>query len=1210
MRSLLTLLLLTLCIQPLFAQKEINNWLYGFNSGNNFNNNTFQTVPGINNGPYTYSTTYSDAAGNLLFAFNGGKVVDRNRNNMPGYNLIQNVATAHIVLTAASPANNNQFYLFYVSGGTAVYTLRYATIDMSQNGGLGRVTSADNIIEDSISYAYTLVNKKGSNDFWIVSHKQYSDTFYSRLVTAAGISATPVISKAGSNSNIKEYNFVDMRTSPNGEMIAGITHTFIPGIYSSWLRFIEVFDVDAQTGLLTSRVKSTRDAYVYYGPGSIEFSPDNRLLYAVWNYNSGQLQPCGFAASSLYQFNLCYKDSVQFTKFAHFAGTQLTFCNFPYWSKPRLGPDKKIYMKYANTLTISAIDSPNVIGTHCGLNINAQTAADNGPGLPDFYHHYTQKAVINNIVYTGGCYPTPWHFKITNDTINHVEWNFGDPASGSNNTSANKEEDHVFSAPGYYTVTADLYASDGRFIEKVYTLVEIKDPTKRLLSDYPKDTIFCQGKSLKLKLDVINGIFIWYKKAANGTYTFSALSDSFTITSSGKYMVEMRQNDCNGCIMQDSINVTILPSPQFTLGADTYVCTGDSLRLTAYAPGADFLWNTGATTDVIYTKTGGQFWVRAEYNNNGCPVSDTINITQQQGLIFKLPNDTTLCNNQNLLLNPGITGASYIRWQDGSNNTSFNVTTAGKYWVYAYANNGCMRSDTIYVNYVNAQAVYLGADTTLCAGDSVKLGANIANATYEWSTGITDPTLMVKNGGQYWVKVDNSNCTVSDTINVAFNPLPFFSLGNDTTICANDKLPLTTGISNATYLWQNGSKANQLTATTAGLYWAQVTQQGCSFRDTLNITTKPIPPLFIGNDTTICINASLVLQAGNSFISSYTWHDNSTADTYPVHTQGTYWVKATGLNGCSNADTINVYNKPLPGFTLGNDTTLCDRQQLAYNFNLPAAAYTWSTGNTQAQEVISQPGIYWLEVSQRGCIKRDSVSVLYNPTPTVNLGNDTTLCEGIGYTLNTSTISNATYTWQNNNTDPSFVVSSAGKYWVRVLLNGCANADTVNVSYILKPVFDLGHDTMVCKGQTFTLQPRVDGQATFLWQNGSTAPYFNVTEPGTYEVTIANECGTRSDKINIKQGLCLLIMPNAFSPNNDGLNDIFRIKHPWFIKEFHMAIFNRWGQKVFESHDPYKGWDGKWKGIDQPNGGYAWIISLTDKEGQQDSKQGFLILTR
>jgi gliding motility-associated-like protein len=179
-----------------------------------------------------------------------------------------------------------------------------------------------------------------------------------------------------------------------------------------------------------------------------------------------------------------------------------------------------------------------------------------------------------------------------------------------------------------------------------------------------------------------------------------------------------------------------------------------------------------------------------------------------------------------------------------------------------------------------------------------------------------------------------------------------------------------------------------------------------------------------------------------------------------------------------------------------------------------------------------------------------------------------------------------------------------------VLLNGCANADTANITYRLKPVFDLGNDTSICKGQTLTLQPHVNGNATYKWQNGSTGSSFNVTGPGIYEVTVTNECGHRSDKVAIDQGLCLLVMPNAFSPNHDRLNDVFRIKHPWYIKEFHMMIFNRWGEKVFESYDANQGWNGTWNGIDQPSGAYVWVISLTDKDGQKDSSRGIVILAR
>ena len=298
-------------------------------------------------------------------------------------------------------------------------------------------------------------------------------------------------------------------------------------------------------------------------------------------------------------------------------------------------------------------------------------------------------------------------------------------------------------------------------------------------------------------------------------------------------------------------------------------------------------------------------------------------------------------------------------------------------------------------------------------------------------------------------------------------------------------------------------------------------------------------------------------------------------------------------------------------FTLGNDTSLCEQQQLVYSFNLAAANYTWNTGSTQAQQVITQPGIYWLEVSQQGCLKRDSVSVLYKPIPQVSLGNDTTLCEGVSYLLNAISSSNVTYTWQNNNTAATYVVQAPGKYWVRVLLNGCANADTVNITYKLKPAFDLGgSDTTICKGQPLLLQAAVNGNANYKWQNGSTGSSFNVTAPGDYEVTVTNECGEKSDKITVKEGLCVLKMPNAFSPNHDGVNDVFRIKNPWYIREFHMVIYNRWGEKVFESFDPNKGWDGNYNGIAQSTGEYIWMIALTDVDGEKDSSRGFVILTR
>jgi gliding motility-associated-like protein len=323
-----------------------------------------------------------------------------------------------------------------------------------------------------------------------------------------------------------------------------------------------------------------------------------------------------------------------------------------------------------------------------------------------------------------------------------------------------------------------------------------------------------------------------------------------------------------------------------------------------------------------------------------------------------------------------------------------------------------------------------------------------------------------------------------------------------------------------------------------------------------------------------------------------------------------YWVHVSGVNGCANADTINVNQLPLPDFTLGKDTALCEQQQLTYSFNLPGAAYTWNTGSSSAQQIISQPGTYWLEVNQQGCKKRDSIDVLYKPLPQVNLGNDTTLCEGALYTLDPHSTGNPAYIWQDKSTNAVFNVHQQGTYWVAATLNGCTTADTIKIVYTLKPVFDLGGDTTICTGQLLTLHPNVNGAASYTWQDGSTGATFTVSEPGVYQVTATNNCGSTTGKITVTHGLCLLVMPNAFTPNRDGVNDVFRIKYPWFVQEFHMIIFNRWGEKVFETYDASQGWNGTYKGTVQPVDTYVWTISLTDKEGNKESSRGTVTLIR
>ena len=157
---------------------------------------------------------------------------------------------------------------------------------------------------------------------------------------------------------------------------------------------------------------------------------------------------------------------------------------------------------------------------------------------------------------------------------------------------------------------------------------------------------------------------------------------------------------------------------------------------------------------------------------------------------------------------------------------------------------------------------------------------------------------------------------------------------------------------------------------------------GCFATDSIYVTVNNVPSVHLGNDTSFCANQSVTLDAGSGF-DSYEWNTGDSTEKIVVNHPGTFVVIST-LNGCFADDTIKVLNVyPLPSFSLGKDTVLCEGKQLQYNFNLPQATYMWRNGSTLNTATINAPGTYWLKVTQMGCINMDTISVKYNPSPTV-----------------------------------------------------------------------------------------------------------------------------------------------------------------------------------------------------------------------------------
>ena len=238
----------------------------------------------------------------------------------------------------------------------------------------------------------------------------------------------------------------------------------------------------------------------------------------------------------------------------------------------------------------------------------------------------------------------------------------------------------------------------------------------------------------------------------------------------------------------------------------------------------------------------------------------------------------------------------------------------------------------------------------------------------------------------------------------------------------------------------------------------------------------------------------------------------------------------------------------------------------------------------------------------------------------VNLGDDTTICRIDSLILNAGHPNADSYQWQDDSDKVTFTVRSiGGQYWVIVSAYCNEAIDTINVSLYTDLKVNLGEDIAFCEDDMIyrVLDATTFGASSYLWQDEiTTSPTFIAKQTGIYSVTVSNVCMSVSDEIEIKIKDCSLLelwLPNAFRPNGDGFNDLFKpeVRNPELLKEYEMAIYNRWGNLVFITRDYLTGWNGKdAKNQDCSEGVYAAIINYKNIEGQSFIKKTAITLIR
>lgn len=683
------------------GQKQANRWYFGNKAGLNFNG----TLSAIGNGQLNTQegcSGYSDPhTGQLLFYCTGDTVW--NKNNIPmsnGFGLGGHYSSTQSSLVVPRPGSTTQFYIFTVgSWGGMQSTLSPGSfnlnlVDMTLNGGLGDVSIKNQVVLSPVCEKLTATLDCNGVDYWVVVHKFNSDKFYSYLLTAAGLSASPVISTIGilhADSTVGNgFEAIGyMKISPDGKKLA-------LACYAN-ARTVEIFDFNNTTGAINNEILDTTwtNYAGFSGLYGVAFSQDNSKLY-VSSIDSISLP------NQVFQYDLTAGSNAAILASRIVINTSTS----QYYGALQLAPNGKIYLAKAGSAYLDVINNPDNAGASCGF-------ASNGLQMGNSQGQHTSTFGLPNFI---EIFNTPTKFKLTYDGCGGtytailldtiipfpvtVTWNFGDPASGGNNTSALFEPTHIFSALGTYNISLTITAGCTNFVYN--TTVDLTDSFQ---VDYGPDQTICTGNSVQLNNLYQYGLnYQWNPVSDLSCTTCSNPIANPTITST--YIVTI--DDGPGCHDEDTIVINITNGVTAFISNDTAICPGETVQLLA-SGGSSYLWFADSTlSEINIPDPFATPVVTTTYSVivslPGC-TPDTASVT----VSFLSPPDIdagpdlTILNGNSILIDAISNGVSFLWEPGGSLNDSAilqplaSPTITTTYIVITDNGFGCLATDTVVI---------------------------------------------------------------------------------------------------------------------------------------------------------------------------------------------------------------------------------------------------------------------------------------------------------------------------------------------------------------------------------------------------------------------------------------------------------------------------------------------------------------------------------
>ena len=600
-----------------------------------------------------------------------------------------------------------------------------------------------------------------------------------------------------------------------------------------------------------------------------------------------------------------------------------------------------------------------------------------------------------------------------------------------------------------------------------------------------------------------------------------------------------------------------------------------------------------------------------------------ININVQSELeSTDIGQDTAVCLGESVLLDAQNPDAASWEWNTGETSQTILVDSAGEYSVEITSVGGCEINDTIHIQ-THSVEVVAPSDTGICQGDSVEIVAQSDSAqVWNWNNGETSQFITVNATGEYKITVANSfGCLDSDSVQVTVHTLPTVTL-SDTTICPGDSAQFTAVSSTAEeYLWsENASGVHQTyIGYSEGIYKVIITDiNNC--KDTTQATlTHHEPPVVTVNNDTICIgDPAATFTASSPTAAQYSWSENGQGNqpTASGTTAGNYTVIVEDINTCKDTATGVLLVDTLPVVVV-NDTVICSDVSsiLLTAYSTTAVGYEWGgLGSGTALSIsANDAGSYTVMVTdENGCKQQDDALVqkVQQPEP-FDIEGDLFACEGEEIDL-LADVNTQLITWNTNETTKNITVTTTGVYSVVVANQAfgitCSDSASFTATFLPYPEQPGIQDFTNCFEYNTPFMIDIPTDVDVAWdgfENRADSTLL-VTKDGTYyaDLSIYPQCSI-TVSVDVEDFCPMTFyVPNAFTPNKDGINETFEPKM-YNIVTYQIIIYNRWGERIFTSTNPEVQWDGTYlnEEVQQDVYVYKIIYSGYGEDQSLDKKQ-------